>query len=527
MKKTILLILILVQSCIMAQGQVNLSDGLFACYPFSGDINDKSGQENDLMASGGGFTTGRFGNISAWEFNGTDDYLTTSKTLYFSPRSSVSFWVCLNEYAVNDFDNEYVFLGLGGYENYEAGFGIHCQKDSVYISSYFPVKKMAYSNYKLQPGKWYHIVVTANVGYFPDANHNYFWYTQSFRLYINDTIRRTGAYNTPCSGCTPQGYKGYLQLGSMKCKSDSVRNRFFNGKIDDVMFYNRELNSQEIHALYTCTTAKDVHPALSMASVNESDMNFVTWKNEIVSGLDSIFIYRESQTQDDKYDLIGKVPYSAEGIFIDSSSNAALRSDKYLISYKDFLGDECEMSPGHKTIHLKMNKGIGFDWNLEWEEYSGLPVENYMIYRGASESDLSYIDSVNATDTSYTYTDAPSGIQYYQVRINLPVDSSNQTPTEYTQACSNIMSNFNSFNTGIIPEDAIFFPNPAENLIYIRRCDSPDAFVNILSLDGRVLLKRQLTNDGNTLDISFLDRGVYLVRLTDSGKTFVNKLIKK
>ena len=54
----------------------DLTDGLVAHYPFSGDANDQSGNENHLSVHGASLSTDRFGMTdSAYSFDGKDDYL--------------------------------------------------------------------------------------------------------------------------------------------------------------------------------------------------------------------------------------------------------------------------------------------------------------------------------------------------------------------------------------------------------------------------------------------------------------------
>jgi hypothetical protein len=97
------------------------------------------------------------------------------------------------------------------------------------------------------------------------------------------------------------------------------------------------------------------------------------------------------------------------GLFIDSTSNAELQSNKYKILFKDNCGYESEKSQEHRTMHLTINKGEGNVWNLSWEQYIGIPVKSYKIYRGTSKSNLSLIDSISGSNSSYIDVSAPSG----------------------------------------------------------------------------------------------------------------------
>jgi|WetSurMetagenome_2_1015567.scaffolds.fasta_scaffold06834_3 hypothetical protein len=499
----------------------------FIFYPFNGNMKNQQGPWYDLIASGGRFSTDRFGYISAYEFNGTADYLESNEVYSFSPVSSLSFWINMQSFPLNDAEHKCLFVGLGGDKGPKSGIGVQCQKDSIIISDYASNIILLHSKYKLQLNKWYHVVVAASVSYFPDANHNYEYYGQCFSLYINDTLRSSGCRGTNCSGCRPNGYFGKIQLGGIKNSTETLRTNFFNGKIDDVRFYYRTLSTEDIHILYNSRISESLHPSVCMVSVNESGHNYVTWQKLPDSGIDSVYIYRESSPQNGRYDMIGKVLYSSSGIFIDSTSNAGLQSDGYKISLKDFCGYESEQSPPHKTIHLTMNKGVGFDWNLQWEPYSGIPVETYNIYRGSSKSDLTYIGSVPGSTTSFTDINAPSGTIYYQLRFDLPLECFNPDQPEFTGSRSNIVSNTDLKETDLILDDAIFYPNPADKILYIRRCNSDKALLNIYNLDGKLLLSKQLTNDGNTMDISVLNPGAYLVKLDDGGVSSRKILIKK
>jgi hypothetical protein len=504
------------------------SNGLFANYPFKRNVNDQSGNDHDLIASGGGYSTDRFGNISAYEFNGTTDYL-VSDTIFnfpipFFPQSpsSVSFWVNIREFPLNNPDQESVFWWVGR-------TGIDCRKDTIVVTDHALKRNITHSKYKLQLNKWYHVIFTTSQNVYISPVLRCTFISDYSKLYINDTLRSDGYHNFSvfCYGSDPtyssSGYSGYLQLGSMKYSDSTERTNFFNGKIDDVMFYNSTLSTQDIHALYMDKTSSDLHPSICMVSVNESDRNIVTWQKYRNSGIDSTYIYREWPLQTGQYELIGKVPYSLPGIFIDSASNAGIRSNKYMIAYKDFCGYESEKSPEHKTMHLTINKGIGFNWNLIWEQYLGIPVQSYGIYRGISKSDLTFIGSTSGSSSSYTDVDAPSGIVYYQVKIDLPQDCSDLKPAEFASSGSNIVNTWTNKDL----DNTIFYPNPADNVIYIRRCDSTESFIFIFNLDGKLLLSKQLTNDGNSMDISGLSPGAYLVKFVDSGRSLINKLIKK
>ena len=75
MKKYVLGILFLF-SCSCIYSQVNLSAGLVAYYPFNGNANDESGNNNNPVFNNATLTADRFGNPnSAYHFNGINTYM--------------------------------------------------------------------------------------------------------------------------------------------------------------------------------------------------------------------------------------------------------------------------------------------------------------------------------------------------------------------------------------------------------------------------------------------------------------------
>lgn len=83
----------LVVSIILAAvvARAGVSDGLVAYYPFNGNANDESGNGHDGTVNGAVLTTDRSGNAdSAYDFDGTDQYISIPRTPLLEPESSIS-----------------------------------------------------------------------------------------------------------------------------------------------------------------------------------------------------------------------------------------------------------------------------------------------------------------------------------------------------------------------------------------------------------------------------------------------------
>ena len=77
-------------------------------------------------------------------------------------------------------------------------------------------------------------------------------------------------------------------------------------------------------------------------------------------------------------------------------------------------------------------------------------------------------------------------------------------------------------------EAFMVFPNPVENQFTIMTSSTliQNASVEIINALGQVVYNSNLSND-KTIDTTLLAKGFYIVRITNSGKSFVKKIIKK
>lgn len=233
------------------------TNGLIGWWPFSGNANDSSGNNNNGTVMGATLTTDRFGNTnSAYQFDGSSSYITipNSSSLQ-SPgyRLSMTAWVNLAGYSLvgqpfnpilsknNDGANAYMyrftvnFVGLGFYasvnnwNNNTGGFG------DTLINS-----------------EWY--LLTAVL----DSNISYF--------YLNDSLIGTQVFAT---NITTDNYP--LEIG----RDMPGITEIFNGKIDDVGIWNRALTQQEINNLYNgCQISVNTQPASQTININ-NDAQFI------------------------------------------------------------------------------------------------------------------------------------------------------------------------------------------------------------------------------------------------------------
>jgi parallel beta-helix repeat protein len=268
----------------------------------------------------------------------------------------------------------------------------------------------------------------------------------------------------------------------------------------------------------------DFTPSICMVTVNDSDHNVIVWQREQNSAIDSFYVYR--LYQNNSYNLIGRLPYSAIGIFTDSSSNARIQSNTYTIAVKDGCGFVTEMSSEHKTMHLTINKGTGNNWNLIWEQYIGLPVSSYKIYRGTTKESLVYLATSPDNNTTYTDETAPAGNVFYQIEVILPQACSNLKSTRYESSRSNIISNSDVIDIYPLSKtEPCIYPNPASKRLTIKNNHGSNTTLMIIDMHGKQVLAKQINSD--QIDISNLLKGFYIVKLIHSNNVLVSKFLKE
>ena len=83
---------------------------------------------------------------------------------------------------------------------------------------------------------------------------------------------------------------------------------------------------------------------------------------------------------------------------------------------------------------------------------------------------------------------------------------------------------YNSDTTDYVYRGFIY-PNPAQDEFHITENLSEDAQITIFDLQGKTMLTQQVVN--NTIDISFLPEGLYIVKLFDYDRNLMTKLLKQ
>lgn len=206
----------------------SLQNGLIGYWPFCGNANDQSGNNNNGVVNGASLTTDRFGNTnSAYNFNGTSNKINfgTSQSLINLSQFTYSVWI---NRSVNCGNDAIVISNYGGnwagnllfgkvINNGDAQIRLHKQNLSINSSS------------SISDNQWINLVAVKD--------------NSTLKLYKNGLLIQT----TDISNFGSVNNISFPFVIGGAGWSDS---NYFMGKIDDVGVWNRALTPQEISQLY-------------------------------------------------------------------------------------------------------------------------------------------------------------------------------------------------------------------------------------------------------------------------------------
>jgi hypothetical protein len=168
----------------------------------------------------------------------------------------------------------------------------------------------------------------------------------------------------------------------------------------------------------------------------------------------------------------------------------------------------------------KDNDHINLDWKVMELQNKGFYVQH--SEDGSKWEDIGFIKSRNIPETeenySFSYLTALSGKQYYRIK---------QVDIDGKESYSVVrILNFTESNSSLA-----IWPNPARNMINIANDGDKDGSIaktQLFNLSGKLSMEKQLQKGLNSIDISSLAPGAYIVKTnTNKGDSFTQKIIKQ
>jgi len=256
--------------------------------------------------------------------------------------------------------------------------------------------------------------------------------------------------------------------------------------------------------------------SICILTVDTSNHNQIIWNKTSGVRTYEYGIYKQNPTTGDM-DLIATHPASGVlSVWSDVNSNAGVTSARYAISVIDSCGNESELSPIHKTMHLTINEGINGEVNLIWDGYEGIDIVTYEIWRGSSPKQMFKIDEVPAANFTYTDLNAPVGLLFYKIVVVNPYIC-NPTVGKTGEA-----DDFGTTQSNIVDyaltDNVIIYPNPfsTQTRVVWSNPDLDPYDIRIYDATGRlVFYEPAVRQTYYELYKNDLPTGVYSIEITN------------
>ena len=209
-----------------------VANGLVAYFPFNGNANDESGNGNNGIVYGASLISDKRGNLNkAYFFNGITDYIQIDNFNTINLGTSnftFSCWIKpgkMTPWGKTIFSKSPTYSFVNGSKSIVLSTQNSVGFDS-YGKCYNVIKDLIYED------QWYHVVCISLIN---SKTCNF--YINNVKYYLN---------HDPQAPLVPDLMTDVTFIGR---KTTGIQD-FFDGIIDEIRIYNRELSEQEISALY-------------------------------------------------------------------------------------------------------------------------------------------------------------------------------------------------------------------------------------------------------------------------------------
>jgi hypothetical protein len=312
--------------------QVNLDKGLQAYYPFNGNANDASGNNNHPVFNNASSTADRFGKPnSAYHFNGVYQYMRipNKPSINFKDQITLSVWVRPTGFYY-DICHASQLISKGG-GNYEAGNYALRFDDALYslgtgcdggicdtIHQNFRGTGTVLKPYGgdfIKKNKWYNVLYT-NDG-------------RMARLYVDCQLKYEVAF--------PETFINEQDLFFGK-SDDDLFPFWLNGDLDDIRIYNRALNEKEIFALCADSILPKKTDTLPPALI-EPEKPAIKLENR-------------------KNELVREITVDNDSLSVTLYDNAEIDGDSITLIYNDkIITTHQRLTDKPLTFYIKIERG--------------------------------------------------------------------------------------------------------------------------------------------------------------------------
>ena len=436
--------------CIDGVTYISNMNGIVAWWRFEGNANDEIGS-SDGTVTGPIIADGKYG--SSYKFDGltgtgSGDYITLGDNSNLEEDNfSISVWV------KKEGDGDRTGSILSKYSSSAARefiFSYAIDTDVIYLTVYNAAQTgKTLVSYTIPSGSWYHVVVTKE--------------GENAKMYVNGNLVNSSSDN---NGYETLYHGGALAMIGAIQKSTYTPDLVFNGSIDELMYFDRAINSTEVHYLYNielttqeCNIGEYTGEHWTIDSANSDPQGITHYGNYF-------WILDDASDKVYKYDLEGNLEESWDLTYSDTY--------KGILTNGSFIG----ISESYDIDIYDM------DGVYNEDDYFGLsdPAEGLATYN----SYLWYMHNEYGL-----YKELITGYGYSTYVYNFALDSSNED------------------STGIaVYDDYVWIVDSADDVVY-EYSDSGQNLLRTWELYPDNTDPTGMTSDGATIWIVDSDGEVY------------------
>lgn len=519
--------------------------GLIGWWPFNGNANDESGNNNHGTPNGVVLTMDRIGKSnSAYSFNGTNSFIQTNR-LGPTGKSSrtYSFWLKTSSTAIQTLIDYYGGTG-GAFQatlnspcsgiGIDAGTGVVTRGNSTLINNNWAHCAMIFDS------------ITAST-------------ISDVRIYINGVLQST----ISCSALNPNALVNTTNVANIVFGKTTSNLRYFDGSMDDIGIWNRALTAQEVTALYqACIDTFTVHPINASGSKSSNKIftanisgtgNSYQWQSNSVGlgwqNVPNVNQYTGATSNSLTVNNLNVSNHNQLFRVVSTKPGCADTSNVATLSISDIASDSLRIT---KLVLDSVNKTNAIT-TLMADTSSKRTIILNLINDTISKSNIIGLLKADTTAKRNTITQQENTILSLvsdtMAKRNIIISLQSDTTTKgnrirelegelaskpdtlYIASTVTTDTLVITIRTGMSTASPMInklrvFPNPAATILNIV-LDQPGYYVAKLSnMSGQTLV----TPTSGTIDISNLSNGVYLLSIFDStnnlvatGKVHINK----
>ncbi|HIA06360.1 MAG TPA: T9SS type A sorting domain-containing protein [Flavobacteriales bacterium] len=282
--------------------------------------------------------------------------------------------------------------------------------------------------------------------------------------------------------------------------------------------------------LFSVVVVAQTTPAICIATVDPgTNYNMIGW-DKVAFPASSYNIYQETSSGSGVYNVIGNTPTGSLSVYFDISSDPDVGSSSYKITTIDGGGVESAQSAAFSTMFLTVALS-GASVSMFWSAPGGFVPVQYDIWRGATSSTMTLIDSMSGSLTSYFDISPPLGTVCYRIEAPNPAGCvPTAPPTDYSSsfsntACTTILSAADPDQSRLVVDVT---PNPfSSTAIFTIDGTSQSVDLELFNMIGKKVHGLYgIPASRFELSRENLPDGIYLYRISsDSGLLKTGKVI--